>query len=89
VWTTKFGYPESMLTAVGLLEIACTIVYLIPRTAALGAVLLTAYLGGAVASHVRVSDPFVIPIVLGVFVWAGLYLRDARVRELLPLRKIT
>ena len=58
-----------------------------PRTAVLGAVLLTGYLGGAVATHVRVGEAFVLPLLLGVVVWAGLYLRDERIRALLPLRK--
>ncbi len=85
-WTKTFGFQESALTPVGILEVLCVAVYLVPRTAVLGAILLAAYLGGAVVTHVRVGDPFVIPIVLGVFVWAGLYLRDRRLRALLPLR---
>ena len=83
----KLGYPASMLTSLAVLELLCTIVYVVPRTAVLGAVLLTGYLGGAVATHVRVGDAFVVPLLLGVLVWAGLYLRDARIRALLPLRK--
>ena len=87
-WTTKFGYPESELTLIGLLEVACAVIYVIPRTAVLGAVLVTAYFGGAVATHVRISDPSaILVIVLGIFAWAGLYLRDDRVRALLPLRE--
>jgi hypothetical protein len=82
----KFGYPAALLPAIGLLEAACVLVFLIPRTAVLGAVLVTGYLGGAVATHVRVSDAFVVPLLLGVLVWLGLYLRDPRVRALLPLR---
>ena len=87
-FTGKFGYPESSLTPIGVVEILCTILYAIPQTSVLGAVLLTGYLGGAVATHVRVGDPFVPPIVLGMLVWAGLFLRDTRVRALLPLRKL-
>jgi DoxX-like family len=83
----KLGYPEESLTAIGILELLCVVVYVIPQTAVLGAVLLAAYLGGAVATHVRVHDPFIVPALLGVFVWAGLYLRDDRLRALLPLRK--
>ena len=83
----KLGYPASMLPALAVLELFCTVVYVVPRTAVLGAVLLTGYLGGAVATHVRVGDAFVVPLLLGVLVWAGLYLRDERVRALLPLRK--
>ena len=74
-----------MLTTVGRLELACVAVYLVPRTAVVGAGLLSAYLGGAVAAHVRVGDPFVIPVILGLFVWTGLYPRDERVRALLPI----
>ncbi len=82
----KFGYPQSTLLWIGVLELACTLLYLIPRTAVLGAILLTGYLGGAIATHVRVSDAFLGPLVLGVLVWAGLYLRDERIRGLMPLR---
>jgi len=78
----KFGYPENSLVAIGLLELACVLLYVIPRTRVLGALLLTAYLGGAVATHVRVGDPFLVPVVMGVLVWVGLYLRDPRVRLL-------
>jgi hypothetical protein len=82
-----FGYPESAVTGIGLLEIACAIVYVIPRASVLGAVLVTGYLGGAVATHVRLGDPsFVGPLVLGIIAWAGLFLRDDRIRALLPLR---
>lgn len=82
---TKLGYPMSLATGIGLLELACTAIYLIPRTSVLGAILLSAYLGGATATHVRVGDPFFGPVLLGVLVWAGLYLRDTRVRALIPL----
>ncbi len=82
---SKFGYGEGSLTPIGLVEVACVVVYLIPRTAVLGAVLMAAYLGGAVATHVRIGDPgAVAPIVLGVLAWGGLYLRDERIRALLP-----
>ena len=83
----KLGYPASMIPGLAVLELLCAVVYVVPRTAVLGAVLLTGYLGGAVATHVRVGDAFVVPLLLGVLVWAGLYLRDERVRALLPLRK--
>jgi hypothetical protein len=86
MWTGKLGWPEGSLTTVGVLELACVAVYAVPRTSLLGAGLLSAYLGGAVATHVRVGDPFVAPVVLGLLVWAGLYLRDERVRALVPLR---
>ena len=83
----KFGYPESTLTAIAVLEISCAALYTIPQTAVLGAVLVTGYLGGAVATHVRVGDVFVPPLALGLFVWAGIYLREGRLRALLPLRR--
>jgi hypothetical protein len=83
----QFGYSEALMTPIGIVELLCVVVYLIPRTSVLGAILMTGYFGGAVATHVRVSDAFVIPLVLGVFAWGGLFLRDARLRELLPLRK--
>lgn len=83
----KFGYPQHLALVLGIVEIGCTIIYLIPRTAVLGAVLLTGYLGGATATHARMEDwAFIFPILFGVLVWLGVYLRDARVRALLPLR---
>ncbi len=82
----KYGYPQSSLAAIGLLEIACAAIYAVPRTAVLGAVLVSAYLGGAVATHVRAGESFLIPAALGVVAWVGLYLRDERLRALLPLR---
>lgn len=80
------GYPLSLALGLAILEVACTLLYVIPRTSVLGAILLTGYLGGATATHLRVGDPFFAPVVLGVLVWAGLYLRDVRLRALLPLR---
>jgi hypothetical protein len=85
MFTGKFGFPVGSLTPIGILEIACALIYAVPRTAVLGAVLVTAYLGGAVATHVRVGDPFIPPIVLGILAWVGLYLRDPRIRALAPL----
>ncbi len=82
----RLGYPGSLALPIGILEIACTVVYVIPQTSMLGAVLLTGYLGGATATHVRIGDPFFGPVILGVVVWAGLFLRDDRLRALLPLR---
>ncbi len=80
------GYPENLGLAIGILLLTCTALYAIPRTSVLGAILLTGYLGGATASHIRVGDPFYVPILVGVLVWLGLYLRDDRLRALLPLR---
>ena len=82
----KFGYPEKTLVPLGVVEAACAVLYVVPKTAVLGAVLLTGYLGGATATHVRVEDAFITPIVIGVFVWLALWLRDPRVRSLLPIR---
>ena len=81
------GWPDRLALALGILEVSVTILYVIPRTAVLGAILVTGYLGGAIATHVRIGDPFVAPIVLGVLVWLGLYLRDVRLRSLIPLRR--
>jgi hypothetical protein len=85
---TKLGYPSSVLLGLGIVEITCTVLYFIPQTAVLGAILLTGYLGGAIATHVRVGDPFYIPIILGVLLWLGLFLRDTRLRALVPWRRI-
>ena len=82
----RLGYPDSVALGIGILEIVCTVVYVIPRTSMLGAILLTGYLGGATATHVRIGDPFFFPIVFGVLVWGGLFLRDDRLRALIPLR---
>jgi hypothetical protein len=84
----NLGYPEQLALALGIVEIGCTLVYLIPYTAFLGAILLTGYLGGAVATHVRLLEvQFLAPLVLGVLVWGGLFLRDPRVRTLIPFRR--
>ena len=86
--TVRLGYPESVLPGLGVVLTGCVILYVIPRTSFLGAILLTAYLGGATASHVRVGDPLfpvVFPIILGALIWGGLYLRDGRLRALFPL----
>lgn len=83
---TKLGIPERLATGLGILELACVIIYVIPRTAVLGAILLTGYLGGAILTHLRVGDNFIGPIVFGVFIWGGLFLRDPRVRALIPWR---
>ena len=77
----------NLALALGILELACTIVYVIPRTAVLGAILLTGYLGGAIATHVRIGEPFLPVILMGVLIWGGLFLRDPRLRALMPLRR--
>lgn len=88
-FTHVFGYPASLSSPIGLVEILCAVLFIVPRTAVLGAILTTGYLGGAVATHVRVQDygSAIAPLFLGIFVWAGLFLRDERLRELLPLRE--
>jgi fucose permease len=88
--TVRLGYPESVILGLGIVLIACTVLYLVPRTAILGAILLTGYLGGAVATHVRVGEgpfPVLFPVVFGVMIWGGLWLRDERLRALIPLRR--
>jgi DoxX-like family len=82
-----YGFKESILAPLGIVELACTALYVIPQTSVLGAILLTGYLGGATVTHLRAGEPFVFPIVFGVLVWLGLFLRDARVRALIPWRK--
>jgi uncharacterized membrane protein YphA (DoxX/SURF4 family) len=83
----RLGYPDSTITPLAITEIACAILFLIPRTAPLGAILLTGYLGGAVATHVRVGDPFIMPALIGVAAWIALYLRMPKVRALFSILK--
>lgn len=84
----RYGYPNNMILVIGLLELSCTVVYAIPRTSVLGAILLTGYLGGATATNVRVGDPsFFMTVLLGVLAWIGLYLRDDRLRGLIFPRR--
>ncbi len=85
----KFGWSEDGLTLTAVLMIGSAILYLIPQTAVLGAIVMTGYFGGAVATHLRLHDPmWVVPVVCGILTWLGLYLRDPRMRELVPLRKL-
>jgi hypothetical protein len=84
--TVELGYPESTIVGIGITLLVCTLLYLFPRTAVLGAVLLTGYLGGAIATNVRASTPtfnIVFPLIFGCLLWGALYLRDQRVRSLL------
>jgi hypothetical protein len=87
--TAKLGYPESSILVTAVLLLGCTVLHLVPRTAVLGAVLLTGYLGGAVATHLRVGDPLwshtVFPVYVGVLIWAGLLLRRSSLAPLLGL----
>jgi len=88
--TTDLGYPESTIVPIGITLVACTILYIIPQTAVFGAILLTGYLGGAVATNVRVGTPLfthiLFPVYVASFLWVGLYLRESRLRALVPLR---
>jgi len=86
-FTGRLGYQAGALAGLALLEIACVVLYALPSTAVLGAILLTGYLGGAVATHVRIGEPFLAPLAVGVLAWAGLYLRDQRLHSLLPIRR--
>jgi hypothetical protein len=86
---TRLGWPDSPIAPVGIVEIACAILYAIPQTAVLGAILLTGYLGGAIATHVRIEEGFVSPLVMGVLIWLGVYLRDSRLRALIPFRSLS
>lgn len=79
------GWAVSKLNGLGVLELVCAVIYVIPRTAVLGAILLTGYLGGAIATHVRVDDDVLVQPLLGVIAWLGLWLRDPRLRNVLPL----
>jgi hypothetical protein len=86
--TTKLGYPESSIIPLGIVLVISTILYLVPKTSVLGAIILTGYLGGAVATHVRAGDgafSVIFAVTFGVLLWLGLYLRDLRLRALVPL----
>ena len=84
----RIGWPESALPLLAFLQLGCIVLYLIPPTAVLGAVLLTDYLGGAIAAYTRMGEPYpiLVPLSTSVIAWAGIYLRDERLRSLLPLR---
>ena len=85
--TLQLGYPESTITTIGILAIICAIIYAIPRSAFLGAILLTGFLGGAIATHFRLNNPLfshtLFPVYVLLFIWLGLYLRSASLRKLL------
>lgn len=88
--TVQLGYGAEYVVVLGLAELVCLALYVFPRTAVLGAILLTGWFGGAMATHVRADSPVfsvIFPILIGLMVWGGLYLRDARIRDLLPFRK--
>ena len=81
------GIPLSVAKPLGIVEIVSAVIYLVPQTAVLGAILLTGYMGGAIATHVRLEESFIVQTIIGVVVWLGIYLRDARLRQLIPLRR--
>ena len=81
------GLPESMIIPLGILEAACTVIYLIPATSVLGAILLAGYIGGAICTHWRVGDPFLPQVAIGLVIWLGIYLREPRLKALIPIRK--
>src|SRR5579863_5287968 len=81
-----YGYRDGALLPITVVELVCALVYAIPRTSVLGAILLTGYLGGATATHVRVGEPFFLPIIVGIVVWLGIFLREGRLQALIPLR---
>lgn len=83
----QLGYSQSLTVAIGIILLVCTVLYVLPRTAILGAILLTGYLGGAVASAVRVGNSFIFPAVFGVLIWLALFLSDDRLRELILRRR--
>jgi len=80
------GIPASMMIPLAILEITCVVIYLIPQTAVLGAILMTGYVGGTIVTHWRSGDPFYMQIALGILIWLGLYLRESRLKALIPIR---
>ena len=86
---TGYGYPESAISLIVIAECALVVLYLVPQTSVIAAILLTGYLGGAVAAHLRIGDTarVAIPLVVGILAWGGLYLRDHRIRQLVPFRR--
>ena len=88
--TRELGYPESVILGLGIVQLVCLVLYLVPRTSVLGAVLWTGYLGGAVATHVRIGHPLLshvlFPVYVATLLWAGLWLRDERLRAVFPIR---
>jgi len=85
----RIGWPDSALPLLAYLQLGSLLLYLIPRTSVLGAILLTGYLGGAIATYVRIGEPYpvLVPLSTSMIAWAGIYLRDERLRALIPLRK--
>jgi hypothetical protein len=84
---THLALPRSMVTPLAILEVACVVVFLVPPTLVLGAILLTGYVGGTIVTHWRSGDPFFIQVILGLLIWLSVYLREPRLRALIPLRR--
>ena len=82
----RMGLPESLRVPLGVLELVCVLVYVFPATSVIGAILLTGYVGGTIVTHLRIGEPVVFQIALGLLVWLGLYLRESRLKSLIPLR---
>lgn len=85
--TIQLGWPAYSVQSIGIILLACTVLYLVPRTAILGAILLTGFLGGAIATMARIGQPIIFPLIFGILVWCGLFLRDEKLRKFIPLRK--
>ena len=89
--TVQLGYPESSVVIIGIIETICLALYVTPRTSILGAILMTGYLGGAIATHVRLENPLfshvLFPIYIAILLWGGLYLHDRQLQALVPFRK--
>ena len=89
--TTQLGYQTSVILPLGIVQVVCLALYLLPRTSVLGAILWTGYLGGAIATHVRIGNPLfthvLFPVYVAMLLWGGLWLRDARLRRLLPFNR--
>jgi len=84
--TVKAGFADNLVVPLGIVSLVCAILYAIPQTSILGGILLAAYFGGATATHVRLGQPFWFPIVFGILTWLALYLREPRLRKLIPVR---
>ena len=89
--TTQLGYPESTVFVIGVIQLVCLVLYVIPQTSVFGAILFTGYLGGAIATHLRIGSPLfthiLFPIYVALLIWGGLYARDERLRSLIPIRR--
>ena len=81
------GIPESLVLPLGMLELVCLCIYLLPQTALLGAILLTGYIGGAILTHLRIGEAVFMQVIIGILIWAAIYLREPHLREILPFRK--